>query len=223
MNGLFMFVKYALPPNILGYCGPDTDLSNGDKHLLLQFEGAVPYLQLIASGNKIKDIFDRRVVEAYWLGNDLLKNVSDKNLYDNVESRFKKKMKNKDWSWLVLESIPKAKPHHVFHVFDIYRRAGLLKSGAVDNVLETMDKCRISWGKVIDSGLVEYNPLIFKDNKLEFGEKTVKKLISLDLSIKVGDEVSFHWNHICDKITPIQKQNLIFWTKYHLDLTNQTI
>ena len=223
MNGLQLFIKYALPPNLLGYCGPDADLSSGDKHLLLQFEGAVPYLQLIASGNKVKDIFDRRVVEAYWLGNDLLENVSDKKLYDNIESRFKKKMKNKDWQWLVSESIPKAKPHHVFHVFDIYRRAGLLKSGTVDNVLETMDKCRIGWGKVIDSGLVEYNPLIFKDNKLEFGEKTVKKLISLDSSIKVGDEVSFHWNHICDKITSIQKQNLIFWTKYHLDLTNHTI
>jgi len=205
----------------LGYCGPK--FLACDKSSLLQFEGAVPYLRLIAQANNIKDEFDARVVEAYWLGNDLLKKVSDKNLYGNIENRFKKRMSGKDWSWLVAESIREAKPHHVFHVFDIYRRAGLMRSGAIEKVLETMDNCRISWGSMTDEGFVEYSPLVFKNNKLDFGEKTEKKLISLDSTIKVGDEVSFHWNYICDKISPRQKQNLTFWTKYHLDITNKTI
>lgn len=225
MNGMFMFLKYAQPPNLLGYCGPKS--LSIERGSLLQFEGAVPYLRLIACANNIKDEFDERVVEAYWIGNDLLKNVSDKNLYGNVESRFRKKMKNKDWSWLVAESIPKAKAHHVFHVFDVYRRAGLLKSGTIDNVLETMDKCRIGWGEVKSVKdnfvLVECLSLEFFGNKLCFGEPKTKKFLFLDNSIKVGDEVSLHWDYVCDKITPQQKRSLIYWTKYHLDITNKTI
>jgi len=183
-------------------------------------------LRLIAQDNGIKDEFDEQVVEAYWLGNDLLKNVSNKNLFADVESRFKKKMKSKDWYWLISESISEAKPHHVFHVFDVYRRAGLMRSGAIENVLETINNCRISWGRVTPTPFgvgVEYNPLVFRNNKLVFGEKTTKNLISLGPVMVVGDEVSFHWNHVCEKITSGQKRNLIFWTKYHLNLTNRTI
>ncbi|MFH1978846.1 MAG: DUF6390 family protein [Patescibacteria group bacterium] len=231
MDGLSLFAKYAFPPNKLGYCGPPDGLVPNEigesrkelRYLLSQFEGAVPYLRLIAGSNNIKDEFDPRVVEAYWLGNDFLKNVPENAVFLNIEDRFKKKMQDNDWKWLISESVPYAKPHHVFHVFDIYRRAGLTRSGAVENVLSTMDSCRISWGKVVGDGLVEYSPLVFRGNKLEFGEKTTKKLISLDPSIKIGDDVSFHWDYVCDKITPIQKKNLRFWTKHHLDLTNKTI
>ncbi|MBU1091736.1 hypothetical protein KKA27_02650 [Patescibacteria group bacterium] len=226
MNGMFMFLKYAQPPNLLGYCGPKS--LSIERGSLLQFEGAVPYLRLIARANNIKDEFDERVVEAYWLGNDLLKNVSNKNLYRSVEERFRKKMGRKDWRWLMAESIPEAKPHHVFHVFDIYRRAGLLRSGAKDKILETINSCRIGWGRVVATELntelnTEHFPLVFKGNKLQFGEKIIKKIISFDSSIKAGDEVSFHWNYVCDKITSQQKRNLIYWTQYHLDITNQTI
>lgn len=235
MKGLTTFVKYALPPNLLRYCGPEESgalLNVADKknlrRLLSQFEGAVPYLRLIAVSNGITDEFDERVVEAYWLGNDLLRRVADKNLYSNLEERFKNRMSNKDWAWLVYESVPSAKPFHAFHVFDIYRRAGLLKSGTVGNILETINNCRIGWGVVVatefNTGLIiEYSPLVFKNSKLVFGEKTIKKLVSLDSSIKMGDEVSFHWNHVCEKITPRQQKNLYFWTRYHLDLTNRTI
>ena len=229
MNGLQLFVKYALPPNVLGYCGPKFLTHN--KSALLQFEGAVPYLRLIASANGIKDEFDGRVVEAYWLGNNLLEKVSDKNLYDNVANRFKKRTGTKDWFWLVSESIPKAKPHHVFHVFDVYRRAGLLRSGIKNNILDTIENCRIGWGRVIEinpsansgQALVECTPIEFKENNLCLGKKTTKKTYLLDPSIKIGDDVSLHWNYICDKITPRQKKNLTYWTKFHLNITNQTL
>ncbi|MDD5032957.1 MAG: DUF6390 family protein [Candidatus Pacebacteria bacterium] len=232
MNGLQLFIKYALPPNVLGYCGPEglsAQKNNAEelRNLLSRFEGAVPYLRLIALSNGIKDEFDERVVEAYWLGNDLLLNVLNKDLYDSIEERFEKKMKNKEWRWLVSQSIPQAKPHHVFHVFEIYRRAGLLRSGAKDKILETMDNCRIGWGTVksINGGfaLVAYSPLEFREKKLCFGKSTAKNFLLLDPSVKIGDEVSFHWNHVCDKITPDQKRNLAYWTDFHLKLVNKTI
>ncbi|MDO8555250.1 MAG: DUF6390 family protein [bacterium] len=250
-NGLLMFAKYAFPPNTLQLCGPQkgnsifeilTDKNPDDnsgelKEALLQFEGAVPYLRLIAQENNIKDIFDERVVEAYWLGNGLLNRVRAKNVYSNIENRFKKAMDKKDWLWLVSGSIPEGKPFHGFHVFDVYRRAGLLRSGNVGRLLETMDKCRITWGKIesfepvlpsktrfsFGTTLVRYEPLEFYDGKLRLGESVVQKALLLDCSIRNGDEVSLHWNYVCDKINARQKNNLIYWTNYHLRLTNQTI
>ncbi|MFC1757001.1 DUF6390 family protein [Patescibacteria group bacterium] len=238
MKGLLMCAKYAFPPNLLNYCGPEDNkalfgvLKEGEKeqelrNLLSQFEGAVPYLRLIAQANKIKDEFDERVVEAYWIGNDLLKKVNAQNIFSHTEDRFKEKMDKKDWKWLVSGSVVNAKPFHGFHVFDIYRRTGLMKSGKIENLLETIDNCRIGWGRVanIDNGfaMVEYNPFEFKENKLCLGQAKTKKMSFLGISLKVGDEVSMHWDYICDKITPRQKNNLVFWTDYHLNLTNRTI
>ncbi len=250
MAGLIKFARYAFPPNVLQFCGPaETGFvfeglkknKNTDKefrHLLLQFSGAVPYLQLIAKSNGIEDIFDERVTEAYWLGNNLLKNVKVKDIYSHVEDRFKKNIKKKDWRWLVSGSIPEAKPFHGFHVFDIYRRAGLLRSGIRENILETMDNCRISWGRVesVDFGteikkpmfyggiaMINYSPLEFFEKKLRIGKETVKNFFVIDRSFQKGNEVSLHWDYVCDKISPRQKLNLVYWTNYHLNLANKTI
>ena len=48
------------------------------------FEGAYPYLELIASENGIADPLDARVVEAYWLGNDLLEHVGPRARHDDL-------------------------------------------------------------------------------------------------------------------------------------------
>jgi Family of unknown function (DUF6390) len=75
--GPLLFARYAYAPNALGYCGADeprTLLEYGDAkesdrglaELARTFEGAWPYLQLIASANRIEDPLDPRVVDAYW-------------------------------------------------------------------------------------------------------------------------------------------------------------
>jgi len=81
-GGPLMFVRYAYPPNALGYCGPADFaafreyavagvVDRGLVQLAQAFAGAWPYLELIATGCGIGDPLDRRVVEAYWVGNDL--------------------------------------------------------------------------------------------------------------------------------------------------------
>lgn len=251
MNGLILFCKYAFPPNRLQYCGPqetktlfellrEKSYSKELKNLALHFEGAVPYLKLIAQTNKIKDIFDWKVVEAYWLGNELLKNVEISKLHRHIEERFRKRIKIREWRWLELQPIKGAKPFHGFHVFDIYRQIGLLRSGTGNKIIETMDNCRIGWGKIknislnppgggseklsFGNALVEYFPLEFNNlGKLQLGKKILKNFCLIDTSLREGDNVSLHWNFICDKLTPRQKQNLIYWTNYHLNLTNKII
>ena len=79
--GPLLFARYAYPPNALGLCGADetrTLLEYGDARasdgglaeLARTFEGAWPYLTLIAQANGIADPLDPRVVEAYWVGNE---------------------------------------------------------------------------------------------------------------------------------------------------------
>ena len=62
-SGALRFARYAYPPNELGYCGPDASrqlleqvsagVDDHDLHRLLRgFEGAWPYLQLIAASQR---------------------------------------------------------------------------------------------------------------------------------------------------------------------------
>jgi len=244
-NGLILFSKYAFAPNTLQYCGPKEiesvfenitqkkeEISQSSKKLLLQFTGAVPYLELIARANNIRDIFDYRVVEAYWIGNEFLANVPAKDLYSSIADRFKDRATLKKWNEIAPKLILGAKPFHAFHVFDIGKKVGLINLGVVKEALETINNCRIGWGKVIDRNLessgfsignaiVEYYPIVIdSDNKLKIGDKTKRSFYFTDNNIRKGDKVSIHWQFICDKINTREQRNLIYWTNYHLNITN---
>lgn len=157
--GSLLFAKYAFAPNKLRYCGPDDNRDifdycvaqqsdQGLIEILKGFEGAFPYLQLIAKANKIKDPFDEKVVEAYWIGNNLLKNVTTKYFHNQLRNRFSKKLSPNMMKWLLPKPAEGAKPHHSFHVLDVYTKTGLIRSGIKTNVMETVNNCLIMWGKV---------------------------------------------------------------------------
>ena len=82
-SGAVLFARYAYPPNALGYCGPENSAelferaaagedSPGLRRLIRGFDGAWPYLALIAGAAGRVDPLDPDVVEAYWVGNGLL-------------------------------------------------------------------------------------------------------------------------------------------------------
>ncbi len=189
-------------------------------------------MEFIAQANKIKDPFDYRVVEAYWLGNDLLKNISLEQFYRHLKDRFKKRVSSNSLRYL-FEKIPKgAKPHHSFHVLEIYQKMGSTKGVDLGPVLETINNCLISWGKIskiCDNYLkVQYRPIIF-DKGLKLGLSQIKKIEykyrekSFLENPKMGDWVSIHWKWACDILDQGELANLQRWTLWHLKLTNFTI
>ena len=102
ISGPLLFARYALPPNDRGLCGPadnaglrgyaSAGLAGPDlRRLAGQFAGAWPYLQLIATANAIADPLDRRVVEAYWVGNGLLDNVRVAEYGAFLDERFRRR------------------------------------------------------------------------------------------------------------------------------------
>ena len=238
LDGPQLFARYAFMPNRLTYCGGDDNKAlfdyctanftdEGLRQLLRQFTGAMPYLQLIARCNAIRDPFAPHVVEAYWLGNELLEGVEARALYDSLRERFGRQMKAKDLQLVMGKAPAGAHPHHSFHVLEVCPRNGWPQA------LSFMDNCRISWGKVVAVNgwtlSAEARPLKLQGNDLMLGPAEAQAINRqfdgrgfVD-SVQPGDWVSIHWGWACQILTPKQVANLERWTEHHLTLANQTL
>jgi len=242
MEGPQLFLRYAFKPNSLGYCGGDDNralleygldgrVDRGLVELEYQFDGAFPYLQLIARASGIADPLDSRVVEAYWIGNRLLDRVDMGSLFRSLEERFRGRARAKEWRGLVSRVPAGARLHHSFHVFEVYPRIGFMRTGGVGHVLKTMEQCRIRWGRVLSVRgselVVEVEPLVLRGDRLELAEarrETISRRVDgrgfVD-AVRNGDWVSIHWGWACDILTPRQRANLEHYTRWHVALCNR--
>jgi hypothetical protein len=225
--GPLLFARYAYPPNALGLCGSEgsrTLLQYGDAgasdeglvELARAFEGAWPYLMLIAGSNGIRDPLDPRVVEAYWVGNSLLEGVSPQALARHVEDRFKGRV-GRSWERIVDAVAAGAVPHHTFHVFAVYPWLGLLRTGNVGQPLSVLDRCRITPALVdeVDGDAVKVlaPALDWDGSRLALGrwERRTARFGEDGLgfvSPRPGDWVSLHWDFVCDRLTLTQAATL---------------
>jgi hypothetical protein len=242
--GPILFARYAFGPNRLGYCGPDDAAElfgeaarGGDLGALRrqaeQFEGAFPYLQLIARANGLEDPLDARVVEAYWLGNGLLSNVTAAAMGDSLDTRFRRRLRGDGWQWLADKPNDGALPMHAFHVLDVFPRLGLMRSGATDNALTVMDSCRIRWGRVLERDgdflVVSAVPLTMVDCKLELGAPRIERIrgwqdgLGFIGDVSEGDVVSIHWDWACDTLDANRLGALQGWTMRELEIANKTL
>ncbi len=243
MDGILRCTRYAFGPNRLHYCGPDANaeiaayLENdtvdpGLRKLLGAFQTMFPYLRLIAQANGIGDPFDERVVEAYWIGNDLLENVGKQRLYRHLAEGLdlKKKLDPRSFEKISDKIGQGALPHHCFHVLDIWKRTGNTES---EHTLESMDSCRISWGKVLEVDgpaiWIETEPLTLLGGKLALGTPMRRKIVrSLEAlsdieQLKPGEYVTVHWGVPCEVVSEAQVAQLRKYTLQHLVLANQTL
>ena len=239
-DGALRFARYAYPPNELGYCGPDASrqlleqvtAGAGDvdlRRLVRGFEGAWPYLELIALSNGIGDPLDGRVVEAYWIGNHLLAHVEPRLLGESLEERFRGRVGNV-WARLA-ESVPLgALPHHAFHVFGVYPWVGLLREGRTVEPLRVLDRCRIRWGSVVSVGIgeavVRSRPLAWDGRRLSLGapreELVLLSVDGLGLAggVRPGDWCALHWDWVCERLDPVQVASLRHHTLRQLAVVN---
>jgi len=236
LPGPLLFARFAYPPNALGYCGPGdsralldyaaTDsVDGGLRELARGFEGAWPYLQLIAAGNGIADPLDRRVVEAYWLGNGLLDRVPPSLLAATLEERFHP-VAMRDTENVVDAVRLGAVPHHDFHVFSVYPWVGMLRRGNVDAPLTVLDRCRIRWGEVEslcgDALLVRSRPLAWRDGRLTLDVPRVEQVTWRGLldTPEPGDAVAMHWDWACLRLGAAQLRSLKAQTARQLAVAN---
>ena len=237
--GPLLFARYAFPPNDRGLCGPDDHAAlrgyaaagvtgPGLVRLARGFAGAWPYLELIAAANGIADPLDRRVVEAYWVGNSLLESVRISSCGAFLEERFRGRA-GRGWEKIAQVIPAGAVPHHSFHVFCVYPWTGLLRAGRAEPSLRVLDSCRISWGQVItaDPGagtvLVMRRPLCWDGRELGYGPPIPRAAAAgFVTGLRPGDWVSLHWDCVCDRLSRPQLLALRRFTDRHLRLASAT-
>lgn len=239
-TGLLRCARYSFAPNHFHYCGPDkqSDMfayvtsgvsDSGLGEILNRFDTLYKYLVLIASQNGIRDPFDPKVVEAYWLGNSLLKQVKVRQFAEHLKEslELKKKTKPQQLDSLLNKTVDGV-PHHTFHVLNVFVRTGHLVIG---QTLSTMDNCRISWGKVVGYAgsangkktltlIIESTPLVYEKNILRLGKPVKKTVATLLNSVQVGEFVTCHWGFVCEKISSIALKRLANYTRLAIELFN---
>lgn len=243
IDGVARCARYAFGPNKLHLCGPDANREvlayvqegasdAGLSRILTGFQTLYPYLQNIAQANAIRDPFDPRVVEAYWIGNELLEGIAPRVFYHHLADtlRMKARMGNRAFDQMVGKLPKGARMHHSFHVFNAYKRTG---NDATLHTLESMDACRVSWGKVVSVNgpkiTVLRRPLTMTGHALSLGaeEKTfvLRKLEDVaDFDeLQPGQWLTMHWGQPCEIVDDRSVPSLERYTLQSIALANTTL
>ncbi len=236
-GGLRRFAGYAMAPNERGFCGPTDHRLLADRlraggeddelaALVKGFDGPLPYLRLIAGANGIDDPFDPAVVEAYWLGNELLDAVDPHDCADALIRAFAGQPTVDPRR--IAATADGASPHHGYHVMVTYPWMDLVAAGRVA-ALVPLDSCRIRPAEVMS---VQGQRVTVLVRPLELGEQgvclgaartvAVRPLDRPDQSPVVeGDQVTLHWDHLCETLSKRETAGLVDRTVGVLDLVNQ--
>ncbi len=240
-DGVAVCTRYAFGPNRLHLCGPDMNqevlsyinagaVDSGLTNIVAKFQTLFPYLQQIAAANHIKDPFDYRVVEAYWLGNHLLDTIPAKTFYRHITNHLRPLPSGPAMDRLKDKLTRGALMHHSFHVLNVWRRTG---HHNVDHTLASLDQCLISWGQVtaINGPLltITRQPLTLHHQKLSLGTAITQQIVRPFTALptfdrlQVNDIISLHWDTPCDIISARQLANLKKYTALSINLANQTL
>jgi hypothetical protein len=231
MSGLKLAALYGFYPHQLGLCGPSNNKDSKEKlskflrgervplfeieKILKKFKGAFSYYQLIAKSNQIRDPFDRKVVQAYWIGNELLERVDVNELRDLIK-RHLSRSKSSSLEEIIRIIPSDAKAHHTFHVLAV---------GSFNNKFSFTEKminlCRVSWAEVVEikdksKAIVRLRPLKLEKAKFILGKKEILREVFWNpdfiSELKLGQTVSLHWNHIIQILKEEEKSQLENYT-----------
>jgi len=229
MKGVELAARFSFIVNHLRFCGPEGASKtfceyfrggSGNLHdlqsLLSRFEGAYLYLESIGEKSNLYP-FDKSVVEAYWIGNELLDYFTD----DDVRLIIKRLTQRglpESIGRNRIDNLPSGLfPHHNFNVF--YVGVGNL-TGSVEATLNNMENCRINSGTVLevlssDSMLVKTTSLMVRDGRVYDDKEDIRTATYLPEilpGINTGDCVALHWGFAPMVLDDTQKENLRKYT-----------
>lgn len=226
ISALQLESRFSFSPNSLGYCGKDSAATafihclNNNKCSSIQkevkhFIVLYPYLRTIARYAQLP-VFSYKVIESYWLGNDLLKKAKKKD-YEILLNYFAKQGVPDFFIAELKSKGPKVFiPSHLFQVLHV----GVGKaSGAVPFNIKSINNCMIRWGKVsklsTDRAEINLNSLKLVRNKYKL--LVIREGVPHDSrftpQLKIGDIVAIHWNLIVKILSEKETENLEYWTR----------
>ena len=208
MDGLSLAARFSLATNRLNYCGPSEAepllysaivAGRGDaatRRALEGFEALLPYLRAIGEKHGL-DPFDRRVVEAYWIGNELLDAFGPDDFRRLLESLARRGLPRPILKRLSEHLPDGAIPHHVFHV--AFVGVGAV-TGHVPTTLPNIEACRPAAAVVAELGpgkLRVVGPALRADRgRLAWGpDRTAEVAYDPQVvpEVRPGGPVLLHW------------------------------
>lgn len=225
---------YSMPPNMLGYCGPEQSWQSFQKFIsepteenalaakekLRNFNALFPYLELIAKANN-KEPFDAEVIEAYWLGNKLLENVSHKEIQKTILS-FQKFGLPRPIAEKKAAGLPEGMlPHHSMHVLYVNFISQKLKP-----IVQNLSNCMVQWAKAIEAKpnaiSVKSFELFSEAGELKLREKEKTAQNPFALALKERDLITVHWGNAIEKISAKEFKSLKSYTFKNLKSVNSS-
>lgn len=208
VGGVPLAARFSLATNRLRYCGPaeaETPLyaaiTRGEslaeaRRALLGFEALAPYLEAIARKHR-RDPFDPEVVEAYWVGNELLRPFGRREFEALLDALVGRGLPRSLADRLKSRLPEHPVPHHAFHV--CFVGVGEV-TGHVATTVANMEACRPSWAEVLG---VEHGKLHLSRSVLGLRDGRVALLpaargeVPFDPQVLPhvgrGDVVALHW------------------------------
>jgi hypothetical protein len=233
IKALQLASRFALPPNSLGYCGRGTApekfkkciLGKGCDEVAEEIDKFIvlgPYLEMLSKVTG-KEKYSHEVVEAYWLGNDELKEVKQKDYLLLLEILAKQGVP----PWLI-DDLKGKKPKKFIptHLFQVLHIGVGKASGSVPYNMETINNCMIRWGEVEKVGkknlTINLRSLkkISKRFRLTFKKLQYPYRADFMPDLEKGDTVAVHWKQVVKKLTKTETKKLDLWTKKVLKVVN---
>ena len=232
MDGVALCARFSIATNRLQFCGPSdaepalyraitTEEGHAEaRNHLSRFEALMPYLEAIGRKHGL-DPFDPRVVEAYWIGNELLDDFSREDFRALIGALVRRGLPRSLGDDLVQRLPANPIPHHMFHV--AYVGVGSV-TGHVETTLANMESCRPAWATIerkSPSTIQVQRPTL----SLRAGRLVLGPPASLDLTydpralpeIEVGQAVAIHWGWPALQLDAQRTSSLIQYTQRSLD------
>ncbi len=226
-HALSLASRFSYAPNSKGYCGKLSAhdafvrcIRDGDCDTVAEemrhFIVLAPYLDLIAHASGMTP-YDPEVIEAYWIGNDLLHRVKPSH-YDILLENFQRQGVP---MWLIDELSQKRPTRFIpSHLFQVLHVGVGQASGAVPFSITSVNHCMIRWGEVMEihsTGAITVRVHELAHRKLRYVQ--VEKTLQLSPDTypfdnpRAGDIIAVHWGHVVKILTKNEVKQLSYWTQ----------
>lgn len=238
MDGIALASRFSIATNRLNYCGPAeaeptlyraivSGQGTPDARRALEgFEALWPYLEAISAKHHL-DPLDAKVVEAYWIGNDLLDAFTPED-FRRILLALQRRGLPASIAARLAQNLPREPlPHHVFHV--AFVGVGAV-TGHVPTTLDNVEACRPAWAEVKERTpttlRLKRPTLRTHEGTLQWGPERTEELPYDPRTlpgVAAGQSVVVHWGWPAMVLAPSQLAALREFTRRSLHAANDAL
>lgn len=229
-RGVRSAARFALQPNMWGFCGEDTSqdilrefvaLRKNDSALAREtlehhgFPHLNSFLEAIAERTGL-DTFSDEVVMSYWLGNKLTEDIGTETKKILVECYGDKFTK------VFAEQLKTALPENIYltHLSQV----ALIAAEGYDQLEKSklINHCMLAHGRILEIDAFKKTAVVSRDflkksDKDGYVVRQARQKVKIDSDLTpvlcFGDDVAVHLGYLAMKLDEYESKNLRYWTR----------